>query len=253
MIIDAPRGVHTTGLRSLWKEAFGDTDAFLDAFEKTAFSVDRCRCVMAGDEVAAALYWFDCRHGTARVAYLYAIATAKAYRGQGLCHRLMEDTHGHLARQGYEGAVLVPGSRSLFAFYEGMGYRVCGRVNRFCCAAAEDGIELRQIDRAEYAELRRRFLPRGGVIQENENLRFLQTQATFYSGGGFLLAARGEGNTLYGTELLGDASTAARIVRALGYETGSFRTPGEDAPFAMYRSVTGEAHTPPSYFGLAFD
>ena len=103
MTIDAPKPFHLPSLKALWKEAFGDTDAFLDTFEKSAFSYHRCRCVTDGDTGAAALYWFDCSYEEGRIAYLYAIATAKSHRGRGLCRALMEDTHKHLKKMGYSG------------------------------------------------------------------------------------------------------------------------------------------------------
>ena len=253
MIIDAPHECHVSGLRRLWQEAFGDTDAFLDVFFETAFSVQRCRCVTQNDEVAAALYWFDCSCRDRKMAYLYAIATAKAHRGQGLCSTLMRDTHKHLTEQGYSGAVLVPGSTSLFDFYRNMGYQNSGGMEEFCCTAASSGTPLRRIDIKEYAERRRALLPVGGVVQERENLTFLQTQATLYAGDGFLLVARGEGTTLYCAELLGDRTQAPAIVKSLGYTTGKFRVPGETTPFAMYLSLDHQETPPPDYFGLAFD
>ena len=60
MIIDHPTTTQIPQLRSLWKEAFGDSDAFLDIFFQRAFSPQRCCCVTQGDAVVAALYWFDC-------------------------------------------------------------------------------------------------------------------------------------------------------------------------------------------------
>ena len=100
MKIDAPSATHIPHLRSLWKEAFGDTDAFLDAFFGAAFSPDRCRCIIADDRPIAALYWFDCTWQGKKVAYIYAVATDLQCRGQGLCRALMENTHPYLKFQG---------------------------------------------------------------------------------------------------------------------------------------------------------
>lgn len=116
MRIDKPTKDAIPALRALWKEAFLDTDAFIDLFFRTAFSPDRCRCITEGEEILAALYFFDAEADGRRIAYLYAIAARKAHRGKGLCRMLMEDTHRYLFREGYAGALLVPGSASLFAF-----------------------------------------------------------------------------------------------------------------------------------------
>ena len=126
MIINAPTSRDIPALRSLWREAFGDEDSFLDAFFGTAYSPDRARVAMIDGNVAGALYWFDCSLEGRKYAYIYAVATAKSYRGRGVCTALMRDTHSHLKDGGYSGAVLVPGDAPLFAFYEKMGYRRLG-------------------------------------------------------------------------------------------------------------------------------
>jgi len=255
MTIDTPFEWQLPVLRELWKEAFGDTDEFLDMFFTTAFAKERCRCVTIEKEVAAALYWFDCDikdKPNSPIAYIYAVATAQKFRGQGLCHKLMEDTHNHLKKLGVQGAVLVPGSAKLFRFYEEIGYQTCSRIHSFRCVGKPEDVSFCQIDKREYANLRRQFLPKDGVIQEKENLDFLEKQAKFYAGTDFLLAAYKDGSVLYGVELLGNASVAAGLVHALGCKEGYFRTPGEGIPFAMHISFQESCHMP-LYFGLAFD
>ena len=82
-------------LRQLWQEAFGDDDAFLELFYTFGFAPDRCRCVTVDGKVAAALYWFDCQYQGRPLAYLYGVATRKAFRGKGLCRAVAETTHQH--------------------------------------------------------------------------------------------------------------------------------------------------------------
>ncbi|MBQ9118826.1 MAG: GNAT family N-acetyltransferase, partial [Lachnospiraceae bacterium] len=253
MNIDAPHQTQLPALRTLWQEAFGDTDAFLDAFFSTAFRTDHCCCVTLGNQVVAALYWLDCQYNNQQIAYLYAVATTKAFRRQGICHKLIETTHRQLTSQGYKGALLVPATEELFHFYERMGYQTCSRVREFRCVGMNQNLSLHRINKTEYATLRRRLLPSGGVIQENETLDFLQTQTLFYTGPGFVFAAGTENNTLCVTELLGDETVAPGIVYALGYSEGHFRTPGNDMPFAMYCPLGESKLPPPTYFGLALD
>lgn len=242
MKIDYPLQMQIPGLRKLWKEAFGDSDAFLDIFWDTAFSADRCRCITVGGQVAAALYWFDCRLDGRPIAYVYAVATAKTFRGQGLCRCLMDDTRLLLAGLGYSGIVLVP-EKSLFGMYEGMGYKVCSYVREFACRAGDTPVALQEIDVKAYAKLRRQYLPTGGVAQEGENLQFLSKISRLYAGEDFVYAE--------GAELLGNTDAAAGILGALGKDRGTFRCPGEEIPFAMYLPLDDQ--TAPAYFGLAFD
>lgn len=237
-------------LRRLWKEAFGDSDEFLDAFAATAYAPERCRTLTADGNLVAALYWLDCEYSGKKIAYIYAVATAKAYRGQGLCHQLMNRTHAALREQGYAGAILVPGSKALFDLYKGMGYVTCSYMRTISCRA-QGTIECREIGKAEYAALRRRFLPTGGVVQEGASLDLLETQSQFYTGPGFVLAARKEEECLHGLELLGEAVAAPAIAAVLGCQAGEFRTPGTERPFAMYYPLRDD--TAPSYLGFAFD
>ena len=253
MIIDAPKDTQAYERKALWQEAFGDGEAFLNTFEKTAFSPDRCRCAVVDGNLAAALYWFDCSCHGRQVAYLYAIATAKRFRGKGICRALMQDTHNLLAERGYAAALLVPGEDSLFSFYEKMGYRLCSHIGEIRCSATQGPLDIREISSEEYAALRRKLLPFGGVIQENENIRFLEAQAAFYAGEKFVLAARREKDVLYGVELLGDVTVASAVTGALGCDKGRFRTPGGKTPFAMCCALGDNDFPPPAYFGLAFD
>lgn len=249
MNIDYPTRAQIPALRKLWKQAFGDTDAFLDLFFSTAYGENRCRCTNARGQIVAALYWFDCTAGGEKYAYLYAVATDPAFRGQGLCRRLMDDTHRLLKEQGYAGTVLVPGEPGLFDMYEKMGYIDLSGADSFDLAAGAP-ISLRQVTAEEYAAARRDLLPTGGIVQEGENLRFLASYAKLYIGEGFVLAAVTEGTHLQCTELLGDRTAAAGIVAALGMQTGTFRVPGENR-FSMYRPL--KDLPAPGYFGLAFD
>ncbi len=251
MNIDYPTPEHLPALRALFQQAFGDTDTFLDAFYSTAFAYDRCLCVMVEDRPAAALYWLDCQWEGKPIAYLYAVATAQAFRGQGLCRALMEHTHTHLAHLGYAGTILVPGTEELFQMYGKMGYRVCSQIREFSCQAGASAVPLRSIDGEEFCRLRRLYLPAGGVIQEDANITFLRTMADFYAGEDFLLAVDRNQTPLFAPELLGSPDAAPGILAALGLEKGLFRIPGADRPFAMYHSL-GQSSMP-TYFAFAFD
>ena len=252
MNIDNPCSHDIPELKKLWKEAFGDTDETIDGFFNTAFSEKRCMCVKSDGNLAAALYWFGCKCADNDVAYIYAVATYEVYRGKGIFHKLMEHTHQHLKNIGYIGAVLVPGSNSLFDFYEAMGYSVCGNISEINTVASENHIDIRKIDEYEYAGLRRKLLPERGVVQENENLDYLETQAEFYAGDSFLLAAQKHGEKLYGMELLGDDTVISDILCTLNCKSGVFRIAGNERKFAMYYSL-GSDEVKPEYFGLAFD
>lgn len=252
MIIDAPDPRQIPALRALWKQAFGDTDGYLDSFFCLAFSPERCRCIIKDGAPAAVLYWFDCAWEDKRLAYIYAVATDKVHQGQGLCRTLMENTHEHLKRLGYDGCILVPGSSELFRLYEKLGYTTCAYIREFESKASGEAIPLQPLDAEEYALCRRQMLPPGGVIQEGETLSLLAAQSRFYAGERCLLVCAQGGEELVVSELLGDADAVPGVLAALGYPRGKVRAPGGQKPFAMYRSLTDDPAAP-KYFGLAMD
>ena len=252
MTIDYPACHQIPQLRKLWKAAFGDSDLFLDAFFEHGFSPRRCRCITRDGAVVSALYWFEATCRQQRFAYLYAVAVRKDCRSKGYGRKLLEYAHSQLAFRGYDAVMLYPGEESLRNYYDNLGYTTCTTVSRFTCTAAEIPVSLQRIDRDTYARLRRTYLPDTGVIQEGENIDFLENYVFFYSGEDFLLAASAENGKLYCPELLGNADAAPGVLKALHCKEGSFQTPGKDIPFAMMLPLRHGVQIP-DYLGLVFD
>lgn len=239
-------------LKALWKEAFGDTDLFLDAFFDVGFSPRRCRCIPDGEGIAAALYWFDVYMQEQKFAYLYAVATAAERRNQGLFARLLSDTKEVLIRGGYAGIVLVPQDAGLCRMYEKFGFVCCSTMDAFAAGAGQIPAGMREIGAAEYACLRKKMLPAGGVLQEGELLAFLATQCRFWTGDGWLAVGQVLDGKLVCAEILGDRNAAAGLVRALGVPVGEFRAAGKSVPFAWYLPLKADCGRP-AYFALALD
>lgn len=238
--------METDALRTLWTECFGNEGDWIDAFFRTAFDPTHVCCLTQRGQLAAGLCWMDAACEGRKLAYLYAIATDPEHRHQGLCRELMGKTHEILAQQGYAGAVLVPGDEGLRQMYGKMGYVNLGGIRRFSAKAGKP-VPIRRLSPEEYTALRRKYLPMGGVIQENGAMEFLSAGAELYAGADFLLAMSGD----FGLELLGNENAAPGILGALGLDRGRFRVPGGE-PFAMFRSLS-EDDWQPGYFGLAFE
>ena len=253
---ECPSKAMIFSLKSLWKEAFGDGDEFLDSFFETAYSPSRCQVIARENEVLGALYIFDCALNNKKIAYIYAVATKKSAQGQGICTALMRYTHEYLKKNGYFGAILVPSKPSLFDFYGRFGYEICSYIGEFEAAPSGAKLEIEKIDKLEYARRRRALLPNDSVIQENENMDFLATYADFYAGEGLLFSAYKSDNKLFCPELLGDAKKAPNLLKTLGCEKGFFRIPPGGCapirPFAMY-CLLDENSPKPQYFAHAFD
>ena len=249
MIIDHPSERDIPFLRGIWKEAFGDGDAFLDGFYERGFSADRCRCVYMDGRPVSVLYWFDCAWQGKKLAYLYAVATDKAYRGRRLAGKLLEDTHSLLKSLGYGGTVLVPGSQGLFSFYEPLGYRACCPMEKRTVSAGSSAACVMPITPEQYGHLRTDLLPAGGVIQAGATLSYLATYAAFWEAEECILAATAEADTLHIHEYLGGAEKLPGILRAMGMKEGILRIAGGGTVTAMYRSLDGSPSLP-AYFGL---
>ena len=122
--------VPVSGLRRLWRQAFGDTEESLDLFFARAFSPERCLWSEDEGRITAALYWLECEYRGGKIAYVYAVATDEALRGRGLCRSLMEKLHNVLTSRGYAGSILVPGEPGLVKLYEKLGYRRTGEYEQ---------------------------------------------------------------------------------------------------------------------------
>lgn len=252
MKIDFPVPKQYKQLISLWQEAFGDTEEFIDGYFCTAFSPARCRCMVINKKVVAALYWMDVRRDEQRYAYIYAVAVAESRRGKGLGRAMLEDAQAHLAFRGYDGILLVPGSESLRNYYEKHGYITATHVHEFPAQAGDAPVALQRINREEYGELRKALLPEGAGVEEEENIAFLETLAFFYRGENLLLAAHMENGKLWCPEYLGDPAAAPGVLKALNCAEGRFRAPGSTIPFAMYLPLSKVAQAP-THLSFAFD
>lgn len=251
MIIDHPTAAQTDHLKRLWQAVFQDPGDYIEGFFVHAFSPDRCLLAWENGEAAAMVHWLDMTCRGKKVAYIYAVATARRFRGRGLCRALMDRAHSLLEQRGYAGAVLVPQEGGLFHMYKKMGYEVCGGIRRHFCGSGAGPIPLKAMTWQDWNARRDAMLPPGGVALSSNCAAYLGAMAEFWAGEDVLLACVREDGVLHGIELLGSAAAAPGILAALGCEEGNFLTPGE-SPFAMYRSLDGDSPAP-TYFGIAFD
>lgn len=250
MNIDHPTPAQVPQLKQLWQAVFMDPGDYIEGFFVHAFSPERCLCLTADGHAAAMVHWLDMTCRGRKIAYIYAVATGKMYRGRGFCRALMDRSHQVLTARGYAGAVLVPQSEELFSMYGKMGYGACGGITRIFCSAGEP-VSLTSLTWQDWNGRRSKMLPSGSAELTEVPAAYLGAMARFWAGEDFLLAGIEERSVLHGIELLGNPEAAGGILAALGCEEGSFLTPGE-TPFAMYRSLDGIT-PPPAYFGIAFD
>ncbi len=249
MIIDNPSPQHIKVLRSIWKEAFGDSDAFLNTFFETGFAYDRCQCVFQENEPVAAVYLFPCSWKGKKVAYLYALAVKKSHQKQGLSRLLLTDTHAKLRQDGFAGVIMEPATDSLRTYYERLGYRSFGGRHTRQFTAGERTVSCCKLGNLGYEQARKTHLPENSVLQEGAFTELLHTQAEFYGGEGFAAAVSLQESAVL--EFLGDESKIPGLLTCLHLESASVRLPGGD-PTAVYMDFAGDTELP-SYFGLPMD
>lgn len=240
--------MNTDVLKHLWKTVFGDPDSFIDTFFSMTYSPDRCRYYAQDGQIVSVLYWFDCEYEGGKLAYIYAVATDPRYRGKGLASRLLQDTHAHLKRLGYAGAVLKP-AKGLFPFYERLGYTTCGYIRRFSAQGGSVPAEVTELSPAAYGVVRRSFLPENAVLQEGLTLEFLHTYARFYRTADALICVAREEPVVF--EYLGNTNSAPGILAALGIHEAEIPTVGADIPFAMFCPLN--CTKIPGYLGITLE
>lgn len=252
MIIDYPCKQSIPALKSLWKQAFGDTDTFIEGFFATGFDPAHCRCIYEADRLVTALYWFDCLWQKDSVAYLYAIATDAGFQNRGFCRVLMSDTHRLLQHLGYAGAILVPAEEHLFGMYAKLGYRPFCPMKTQRILPSDTPAPIQVLDADTYARLRGTYLPENGVVQDGAALDYLATYATFCAGEGTLFCYTRDADRIRFQEFMGDKCALPGILQTLNATEGILRSPGGNTPLAMYYSFTDPTALP-GYFGIALD
>lgn len=253
MTIKKPRVSDVPHLKRLWKEAFGDTDEFIDGFFSLGFSPDRSLALYCEDEIASVIYWFDCEFKNNKVAYIYGVATRKRERGKGYSTLLMKRAHELLLNSGYSGAILVPAGEDLFSFYKRLGYCECCFIDEEEYPASNVELIPERISPEEYVKLRKAFLSSESVIFDNSCLHFLAYMSDFYKGENFLFAKSNDIEKLRFLEFFGNKNCISDIVHSLKYESATVRVLGKARPFAAFISFNGDFVEKPDYLGFAFD
>lgn len=164
------------GIAALWQEAFGDGPSAVEDFFR---HFPACVSFVAedGGRIVSMVHALPrILSPQTPVAYLYAVATAKTHRGQGLCRELMAFAEAELAKTGIHTTVLTPGEPSLFRFYEALGYRTAFFRTRTPFAGGQP------ISLPEYAKLREEILQIPHLVCSEHFLRYAQRiyDLTFY-------------------------------------------------------------------------
>lgn len=238
-------------LMDLWMEAFGEGKEEVLPFFCEIFPLCRAWQAEEGGTLCAMAYALPhtVRIGETAIpgAYLYAVATKKEYRGQGIASRLLQEMEQALRVEGFAGLLLVPATAGLFAFYEKLGFLPFSFRDRMIIAA-EAG-EAEGCSPEEYLSLRDKYLgetphnvPPAAVLNHLELFRWQD---------GCGAAERTERGTVF-RELLGDPSGAAWALTAMGEATALAILPAGHVPYAVAKPLTAD-FPKTGYFAFAME
>ncbi len=114
-------------IRALWKQAFGDSEAFVSHyFTHMHRDENMLVCTQDDEELVAMMTMLpitlQCGVHSFSARYIYAVATEQSWRGLGISTSLMEHALSWMRDNGDAAAILVPAHFSLFSFYESQGF-----------------------------------------------------------------------------------------------------------------------------------
>lgn len=115
-------------MKALWREVFGDSEEFTDAFFSSFYRPSRTLLAFENGELVSMLYYLDVNakyfKKKYKCAYLYGVATKLSERRRGhfsMLHRIMEE---ELRAKHYDGILVLPADEPLYGLYRSKGYTI---------------------------------------------------------------------------------------------------------------------------------
>lgn len=272
-------------LKALWQVAFGDSSAAVNFYFSNRHQNENMLVAEVDGHIAAMLtmlpvqlaFGTDMRRGR----YVYAVATARQYRGQGISSELLTYCHDYMQKNCEAASVLVPASDHLFEFYGKRGYKTDFFVENFTLHAKDlpscpQGAVCTPCSSADFFRLRNAAFSEHSIfVQWDEDALgyIIKSNAAFGDGVYHIRTAFGEGCAVCGWRgrkifireiavLNIDLPTAVSILhQTLGAEEYSLRLPAGSIkgsvpqPFGMihYLGDIPELHGKSPYLSLVLD
>ena len=231
-------------LTALWREAFGDSEAEIARFFAAVYPSAEGFAAEEDGALASMLFALPVTLAAGQTAlpaaYLYAVATLRAFRGRGLAKALMAYAEKRLQKRGARAVLLVPGEPSLVGFYEPLGYGertfLSEQTREAVCPLGAG----RTVSPAEYAGLRETLLgdaphvrhPLPQLAYESESKTFFALRMGDRAG---CAAASCEDGGVTIDELLPDGAMLPALAAALPGRTYRVRCPGRERAFGMVK------------------
>lgn len=108
--------------RALWIDVFGDEREQVDRFLIDIHREDNLLTHSEQGRVVSMLNIVEIATDLGSTAYLYAIATASEWRGQGFAGQLIHQAIEVARKREYKAVMLIPSDQSLVGYYERFGF-----------------------------------------------------------------------------------------------------------------------------------
>lgn len=269
--------------KALWKAAFGDDDAYIDNYYHNYYRPERVLTLKDNGELRSMLALFPMElrwpdGGKTKAAYLYALATDPACRGQGYATFLLRYADFTLAEQAVPFLSTVPAQPGLENFFAAAGdFQPCHPMDEAELAAPASGpVPARPVTGEEYRLLREALLE--GTAHAIYDTAYLDYQAkvSALAGGGLYRMETPSGPACAVAEWYGDLLDVRELLAPAGEQSAALAalTAVRPAGHCRVRCPAGRGELPgtvrrlfgmgkrvpttstvlgESYFGLAFD
>ena len=112
-------------MRHLWQECFGDDITTIDHFFISVYNPKLCFTHSINGTVVAMLHLVTMRYGNSQHGYIYAVATAPAFRGQGIASQLIQRAIAYAKECGeYDSLILIPADKAAQRLYSRFGFEM---------------------------------------------------------------------------------------------------------------------------------
>lgn len=164
LTIRRPTEPELPALRALWQVVFGDPAEYIAAFEQAADPCKTALCAFREDGWLAGMLFLlpavlTLQGAGYEARYVYAVATERSCRGQGVFTALQREAERVALADGAYALTLLPSSPSLYEMYQKFGYRTrFGLSETRVSPMASPVAALSPCDRSDFLTLRRNLL-----------------------------------------------------------------------------------------------
>lgn len=195
-------------LKKVWKECFHDEDSYIDFYYENRFSKVTTLVKRVDGIIASMLTLIPCAFVKNEISqplyYVYAVATRNEYQKRGYAKELILYAQQLANKEGAK-TFLVPASKSLFSYYEKLGYQTAAyqtiagaettkkmleSVEKLSAMEIADSIQISELTAKDFYELREKHFTTEGYIRwDQEALSYLLEEYRFCGGVAWLITS----------------------------------------------------------------